>query len=97
MIRRPPRSPLFPYTTLSRSVGERQPLFARQENRQRVKRKQPPQTAVEHTQGLVQTGRVADFLKQFVKRSRGAVVAHNNRIGPYKGSVSAANRSVGGR
>src|SRR2546430_17340893 len=30
MIRRPPRSTLFPYTTLFRSVGHRQRLFERE-------------------------------------------------------------------
>src|SRR2546430_11974246 len=29
MIRRPPRSPLFPYTTLFRSLGRRDPAFVK--------------------------------------------------------------------
>src|SRR5437870_13309753 len=36
MIRRPPSSTLFPYTTLFRSVGEERPARARGEDRRRV-------------------------------------------------------------
>src|SRR5256885_7442463 len=32
MIRRPPRSPLFPYTPLSRSIGKRHPAVLRPGN-----------------------------------------------------------------
>src|SRR3712207_8792695 len=38
MIRRPPRSPLFPYTTLSRSRPARRPVRLRQRDRLRLRR-----------------------------------------------------------
>src|SRR2546430_11730384 len=54
MIRRPPRSPLFPYTTLSRSRARRRPgLLGRMPAKARAK---PGAPAVRHVQHDLTTG-----------------------------------------
>ena len=58
-------------------IGQRQPPVARQENRQRIERKQLPQTVVEYAKGFIQTARAAHSFKQLIKRSRRSLVAHN--------------------
>src|SRR3989442_9400345 len=57
MIRRPPRSTLFPYTTLFRSLLLRRPVGVVHgvhigENQQHVSRDLPPERSEEHTSEL---------------------------------------------
>src|SRR5438309_7811111 len=54
MIRRPPRSTLFPYTTLFRSADEKQVLVARQQVAEALRRQQhlPAVRSEEHTSEL---------------------------------------------
>src|SRR5436190_7153514 len=46
MIRRPPRSTLFPYTTLFRSLQPRRPAAGDEPPRRRVRRRQRPEPSL---------------------------------------------------
>src|SRR3712207_7923774 len=56
MIRRPPRSTLFPYTTLFRSDAERAPLPRRQRRRDRGARPGPPRRRLRRRRDVDRAG-----------------------------------------
>src|SRR2546430_9388623 len=61
MIRRPPRSPLFPYTTLFRSIDDTQPLSA-------------PHTTEQLVEGRDELSRILDGVRRLPDDRREALI-----------------------
>src|SRR5258708_27063750 len=90
MIRRPPRSTLFPYTTLFRSLPGRQrrgllpgqrapaqlPRAGRQEDRQPAPERQPPPRSEEHTSELQSPDHLVCRLLLEKKKNRNGTKTH---------------------
>src|SRR2546430_1455502 len=93
MIRRPPRSTLFPYTTLFRSRGRRQALRGRAEEDEPERRVR----AVPGRPARVLLGRPAAGLQEGGRRGRLEALPRVFREAPEGVAVTASVCSVCGR
>src|SRR5690554_7092565 len=79
MIRRPPRSTLFPYTTLFRSPGRRRSGRRRPARRRRRRPAGPPRRSEEHTSELQSRPHLVCrlLLEKKKENDKGTTLMHN--------------------